>query len=363
MQTIVVPLGERTYSIHIGSGLLTKPELLLSNLVRPRVAIVSNQCVAALYLNKLTTTLESAGVRVLPIILPDGERHKNLETLNQIFGALLADRCDRKTTIIALGGGVVGDLAGFAAATYQRGIPFVQVPTTLLAQVDSSVGGKTGVNHPLGKNMIGAFYQPQVVIADTDTLSTLPTREFSAGLAEVIKYGLIRDLPFLEWLEQQMDGLMARDPVALVEAIARSCTNKAAIVGQDERDAGVRALLNFGHTFGHAIEAAMGYGTWLHGEAVAAGMVLAARLSARLGYLDRADVQRIASLLRRAKLPTEAPEISVDRFIELMAVDKKVDSGKINFVLLRQPGDAFVTGDVPELLLRGVLAGQAATHA
>jgi 3-dehydroquinate synthase len=363
MQTIVVPLGERTYSIHIGSALLAKSELLVSNLVRPRAAIVSNQCVAALYLKKLTTTLESAGVRVLPIILADGERHKNLETLNQIFSALLADRCDRKTTVVALGGGVIGDLAGFAAATYQRGIPFAQVPTTLLAQVDSSVGGKTGVNHPLGKNMIGAFYQPQVVIADTDTLSTLPMKEFSAGLAEVIKYGLIRDLPLLEWLEQHMDALMAGDPVALAEAIARSCANKAEVVAQDEREAGVRALLNFGHTFGHAIESAMGYGTWLHGEAVAAGMVLAARLSARLGYLDRSDVQRIIALLKRAKLPTEAPEIPVDRFIELMAVDKKVDSGKVNFVLLRHLGDAFVTGEVPDLLLREVLAGQASAHA
>jgi len=363
MQTIVVALGERSYPIHIGNALLAQPELLLSHLVRPRVAIVSNQCVAALYLKKFTTTLESVGIRVVPIILPDGERHKNLDTLNLIFGALLADRCDRKTTLVALGGGVVGDLAGFAAATYQRGIPFAQVPTTLLAQVDSSVGGKTGVNHPLGKNMIGAFYQPQVVIIDTDALATLPAKEFSAGLAEVVKYGLIRDLPFLEWLEQRMDALMARDPAALEEAIARSCANKAEIVTQDEREAGLRALLNFGHTFGHAIEAAMGYGTWLHGEAVAAGMVLAARLSERLGYLDRSAVQRVITLLKRAGLPVEAPAISVDRFIALMAVDKKVDSGKITFVLLRHPGNAFVAGDVPDLLLREVLAGRTATHA
>jgi 3-dehydroquinate synthase len=363
MQTIVVALGSRTYPIHIGSGLLTRSELLLSHLARPRVAIVSNRCVAPIYLKTLTVALESAGVRVLPITLPDGEQHKNLGTLNEIFDALLGDRCDRQTTIIALGGGVIGDLAGFAAATYQRGVPLVQIPTTLLAQVDSSVGGKTGVNHPIGKNMIGAFYQPKVVVADTDTLATLPAREFSAGLAEVIKYGLIRDLPFLQWLEKQMDALIERDPVALTEAIARSCGNKAEVVAEDERESGVRALLNLGHTFGHAIEAATGYGTWLHGEAVAIGMVLAARLSARLGYLGQPDVQRITHLLQRAKLPTKPPEIAVGRFIELMGMDKKVDAGNIRFVLLRRPGDAFVTTDVPDSLLREILSRPESAHA
>jgi 3-dehydroquinate synthase len=363
MQTIHVALGERTYPIHIGSSLLGQAELLLPHLARPRVAVISNERVAPLYLSRLSALLQSAGVAVLPIVLPDGEQHKNWETLNRIFDALLQSRCDRKTTLIALGGGVIGDLAGFAAATYQRGVPYLQIPTTLLSQVDSSVGGKTGINHPLGKNMIGAFYQPQVVIADTDTLTTLPSREFSAGLAEVIKYGLIRDLPFLEWLERQMDTLMARDPAALSEAIARSCVNKAEIVAQDERESGVRALLNFGHTFGHAIEAATGYGTWLHGEAVAAGMVLAARLSARLGYVGEAEVERIGSLLTRARLPTAAPEIAVDRFLQLMAVDKKVDAGKIRFVLLRSVGEAFVTGEVPESLLREILASREPLHA
>ena len=342
MQTLTVDLGERAYPIHIGPGLLDRADLLLPHLAQKRAVIVTNTTVGPLYLARLAKTLAEAGVAVDSVVLPDGEAYKNWETLNLIFDALLTRRAERKTTLIALGGGVIGDLTGFAAACYQRGMPFIQVPTTLLAQVDSSVGGKTGINHPLGKNMIGAFYQPQLVLADTDTLNTLPDRELSAGLAEVIKYGLIRDLPFLEWLEANMDKLMARDTDALSYAIRRSCENKAEVVAADEKESGQRALLNLGHTFGHAIEAGMGYGNWLHGEGVSAGTLLAADLSRRLGNLGPADVERTAALFRRANLPVRAPDLGEAAYMAHMGVDKKVEGGRIRFVLLRRLGEAYV---------------------
>ena len=360
MRTLKVQLGERSYPIHIGRGLLRTTGLVTGRLAQKRVALITNTTVAQLYLEPLQAALEAEGVVVLPIIVPDGEAHKNWETLNSIFDRLIAGRCERKTTILALGGGVIGDLGGFAAATYQRGVPFIQLPTTLLAHVDSSVGGKTAINHPLGKNMIGAFYQPQSVIIDIDTLDTLPGREFAAGLAEVIKYGAIRDIGFFEWLEQNLDRLIARDPDAVVHAIERSCINKAEVVGLDEREEGQRALLNYGHTFGHAIETGVGYGAWLHGEAVSAGMVLAALLSERMGLLDRADVARLVSLLRRARLPIIAPELGVERYVELMAHDKKAQGGLLRFVLLRRLGEAFVTGEVPLAAVEATLAQRAA---
>jgi 3-dehydroquinate synthase len=355
MQTLSVDLGDRSYPIHIGVGLIDRADLILPHLQQKRVAIVTNTTVGPLYLQRLTGTLENAGVEVLPIVLPDGEAYKNWETLNLIFDALLSARAERKTTLIALGGGVIGDLTGFAAASYQRGVPFIQVPTTLLAQVDSSVGGKTGINHPLGKNMIGAFYQPRVVLADTATLATLPDRELSAGLAEVIKYGLIRDLPFFEWLEQHMDRLVARDPEALAYAIRRSCENKAEVVAADERESGQRALLNLGHTFGHAIETGMGYGNWLHGEGVSAGTMLAADLSRRMGLISQADVDRMAALFTRANLPTVAPNLGYEAYMSYMGVDKKVEAGRIRFVLFKAIGEAFVTADYPADLLRQTL--------
>lgn len=356
MQTLAVDLGERAYPIHIGPGLLREAALITPHLARDRVFIVTNTTVGPLYLARLGDALSAAGVRVESVVLPDGEIYKNWETLNTIFDALLSHRAERKTTLIALGGGVIGDLAGFAAACYQRGVPFIQVPTTLLAQVDSSVGGKTGINHPLGKNMIGAFYQPQVVLADTETLDTLPARELAAGLAEVIKYGLIRDLPFLEWLEANMARLVAREPAALGEAIHRSCANKAAVVAADEREAGQRALLNLGHTFGHAIETGMGYGNWLHGEGVAAGTLLAAELSRRMGLIGAAEVARVAALFRAAGLPVAAPALGVARYMEYMGVDKKVEDGRIRFVLLRRLGEAFVSADYDPAALRETLA-------
>ncbi len=357
MQTLTVELGERSYPIHVGAGLLKQPELILPHLKLKQVAVVTNTTVGPLYLDGLRSTLEGAGVKVLPIVLPDGEAYKNAETLNRIYDALLENRMERKSTLIALGGGVIGDLTGYAAATYLRGVPFIQIPTTLLAQVDSSVGGKTGINHPLGKNMIGAFYQPNLVLADTDTLNTLPDRELSAGLAEVIKYGLIRDPEFLAWLEANMDRLLARDPDALTFAILRSCRNKAEVVAADEREGGIRALLNLGHTFGHAIENGMGYGVWLHGEAVGAGMALAADLSMRLGWLSEADVERVRALLRRARLPDWAPDLGVERYLELMGLDKKVEGGRIRFVLLQALGHAVITADVPADKLRATLTG------
>ncbi len=350
MRSLNVSLGARAYPILIGGGLLGQAELITAHLRTPRAAIVSNATVAPLYLEKLAAPLRAAGVKLTEIVLPDGEQFKNWETLNRIFDALLAERCDRSTTIIALGGGVIGDLTGFAAASYQRGVPFIQAPTTLLAQVDSSVGGKTGINHPRGKNMIGAFWQPQLVLADTDTLKTLPARELAAGLAEVIKYGLIRDLPFLEWLEANMDALVARDGGALAHAIERSCRNKAEVVAADEFETakeGGRALLNLGHTFGHAIETGVGYGEWLHGEAVAAGTVMAAELSRRLGWLSGADVARVRRLLERAGLPVRGAPLGAERYLDLMGHDKKVIAGKLRLVLLKHIGEAVTWGDAP----------------
>ncbi len=355
MQTLNVDLGDRSYPIQIGAGLINQPNLILPYLAQPRAVIVTNTTVAPLYLDSLAHGLKQNGVDILPVILPDGEQYKNWETLNQIFSALLTHRCERKTTLIALGGGVIGDITGFAAATYLRGVPFIQVPTTLLSQVDSSVGGKTGINHPLGKNMVGAFYQPRLVLADTSTLNTLPDRELSAGLAEVIKYGLIRDLPFFEWLELNMDKLLTCDPEALAYAIKRSCENKAEVVASDEKELGLRALLNLGHTFGHAIETGMGYGNWLHGEAVAAGTLLAANLSQRLGLLDSTVVARIRRLFVAAKLPVDAPDLGVNAYLATMGIDKKVEAGKIRFVLLKRIGEAFMTGDVPPALLNETL--------
>ncbi|HMV92830.1 MAG TPA: 3-dehydroquinate synthase [Thauera aminoaromatica] len=347
MQTLNVALGERAYPIHIGRGLLGRADLILPHLKTQRVAIVTNEVVGPLYLERLRAGLEDAGVRTAAVVLPDGEAHKDWETLARIFDMLLAERCERSTTLVALGGGVVGDMGGFAAACYQRGMPFIQVPTTLLSQVDSSVGGKTAINHPLGKNMIGAFYQPRLVLADIDTLDTLPDRELSAGLAEVIKYGLIRDPDFLAWLELNLDRLMARDTDALAWAIERSCRNKAEVVAADETEQGERALLNLGHTFGHAIETGLGYGEWLHGEAVAAGTMMAAELSRRLGWIDAAAVARIEALLERARLPVWGPRLGVERYVELMSHDKKVEAGKLRLVLLRALGCAVMHGEAP----------------
>ncbi len=358
MRELNVALGERTYPILIGPGLIDDAGKMLARLASPRVAVVSNEVVAPLYLERLVRPLQEAGVRVCSVILPDGEATKQWDSLNRIHDTLLAERCDRTTTVVALGGGVIGDLAGFAAATYQRGVPFIQVPTTLLAQVDSSVGGKTGINHPRGKNMIGAFWQPRLVLADTDTLKTLPDRELSAGLAEVIKYGLIRDLPFLEWLEAHMDALLARDAAALSHAIERSCANKAEVVAGDELETakeGGRALLNLGHTFGHAIETGIGYGEWLHGEAVAAGTMMAAELSRRLGWLAGSDVARVRALLNRAQLPVRGPALGADRYLELMAHDKKVLAGRLRLVLLKRLGGAVTWADTPPDEIRAAI--------
>ncbi|MDP1607653.1 MAG: 3-dehydroquinate synthase [Rhodocyclaceae bacterium] len=355
MLSLNVSLGARSYPIYIGPALL---DTQLSAFVERQVVVVTNEVVAPLYLARMVRPLKEAGIRVSEIILPDGESHKNWESLNHIYDRLLAERCDRTTPIIALGGGVVGDLAGFAAATYQRGVPFIQAPTTLLAQVDSSVGGKTGINHPRGKNMIGAFWQPRLVIADTDTLNTLPERELSAGLAEVIKYGLIRDLPFLEWLEAHMDQLMARDAAALSYAIERSCINKAEVVAGDELETaaqGGRALLNLGHTFGHAIETGMGYGVWLHGEAVAAGTLMAVELSRRLGWLAAADVERVQRLLVRAGLPVRGPALGAAQYLDLMGHDKKVIAGRLRLVLLKRLGEAVTWADAPQAEIRAAI--------
>jgi shikimate kinase / 3-dehydroquinate synthase len=355
IQTLSVGLAERSYPIHIGSGLLSRVELLLPHIPQKRTVIVSNTTVAPLYLQQLTEGLRSAGVEVQSIILPDGEQYKSGESLNTIYDALLSARSERGTPLIALGGGVIGDITGYAAATYLRGVPFIQIPTTLLSQVDSSVGGKTGINHPLGKNMIGAFYQPRVVLEDTATLNTLPDKELRAGMAEVIKYGLIRDLPFLEWLEANIDKLLARDTAALQYAIARCCQNKAEVVGIDERESGERALLNLGHTFGHAIENGMGYGVWLHGEGVAAGTVMAADLSQRLGWLNAQEVARVRKLFERSGLPVISPRLGVDKYMQLMGLDKKVEGGKIRFVLLKSLGHAVMTGEVPQAQLEQTL--------
>ena len=354
MKTLNVDLGDRSYPIFIGADLLANAELVAPFIGGREVVIVTNETVAPLYLERVKTMLPDK--RVEAVILPDGEEYKTLEVLDTIFTAMLEHHFSRRTTVIALGGGVVGDMAGFAAACYQRGVPFIQMPTTLLAQVDSSVGGKTAVNHPLGKNMIGAFYQPRCVVADIATLKTLEPRQLSAGLAEVIKYGLIIDAEFLAWQEENMERLLALDEAALIEAVERSCQCKADVVAADEQEQGIRALLNLGHTFGHAIETGMGYGQWLHGEAVAAGMYMAADLSARLGWIDRADVERVEALLARAKLPVRGPEaLTTERMLALMAVDKKVVEGQIRLVLLKALGQAVVTDEFPVAALRETL--------
>ena len=358
MRILTVELSDRSYPIHIGPGLAASADAITPLLAGPRAAIITNTVVGPLYLHHLAAALRAAGADVLEIVVGDGEPVKSWQTLNDIYDALLAARCDRTTTIIALGGGVVGDLAGFAAATYQRGVPFIQVPTTLLAQVDSSVGGKTGINHPRGKNMVGAFWQPRLVLADTSTLNTLPDRELSAGLAEVFKYGLIRDLPFLDWLEANLERLLARDTEALAHAIERSCANKAEVVAGDERETAGndgRALLNLGHTFGHAIETGMGYGEWLHGEAVAAGTVMAAELSRRLGWIDAADCARVTELLKRARLPVQGPPLGGDRYLDLMGHDKKVLAGRLRLVLLRRIGQAVTWADAPRDEIRAAI--------
>ena len=356
-RTLFVGLGERSYPIHIGDRLLDRPELLAPHLGGRRAVVVTNTTLAPLYAERLERTLAAAGATTGRIVIPDGEAHKTWPTLDTVFGRLLEMRADRKSVVVALGGGVVGDLAGFAAASYQRGIDFVQVPTTLLAQVDSSVGGKTGINHPLGKNMIGAFHQPLVVLADTGTLASLPDREYRSGLAEVVKYGAIHDAAFFAWLEDNLDALLARDAAALARAIHRSCEVKAEIVALDERESGPRALLNLGHTFGHAIETVQGYGEWLHGEAVAAGMAMAARFSVRLGRLDKADADRLEAFLHRAKLPTEPPRMPVNAWLEAMGRDKKNESGRITLILLDALGRARIEKAAPLPDLESFLAG------
>jgi 3-dehydroquinate synthase len=355
VKTLDVALGARSYPIHVGAGVLARTGDLLAGLPSRRAVVVTNATVARHWLGALRASLASADFAVDVVLIPDGEAHKSMATLNDVLTRLLELRAERTTTIVALGGGVVGDLAGFAAAVFQRGMPFVQVPTTLLAQVDSSVGGKTAVNHPLGKNMIGAFWQPRAVLVDTACLATLPDRELSAGLAEIVKAAAIRDADFFAWLERSMDALVARADGALVHAIVASCRIKAAVVAADERETGERALLNFGHTFGHAIENAAGYGAWLHGEAVAAGMSIAARLSARVCGLPVGDAERLDALLARARLPLVPPALPLERWLELMARDKKVEAGKIRFVLLEALGRAVVRGGVAQDELAAVL--------
>ncbi|HYD55918.1 MAG TPA: 3-dehydroquinate synthase [Burkholderiales bacterium] len=354
MESLRVALRERTYPIHIGAALVGNPALYAPHLTRS-VAIVTNEAVAAHYLSVVQGTVASAGARVTVAKIPDGEHAKAWDTVDAVCDRLLADGCGRDTLIVALGGGVVGDLAGFVAAVYQRGIPFLQVPTTLLAQVDSSVGGKTAINHARGKNMIGAFHQPVAVIADVATLQTLPERELRAGLAEVIKHGAALDAEFFGWLEANIGRLLARDPQALVHAVRRSCALKAGIVAADERETGVRALLNFGHTFGHAIEAAAGYGAWLHGEAVAAGMVMAAELSRREAGLSEEEAERLRALVQQAGLPVNGPPIDPERLVELMAVDKKAAGGKVRFVVLNALGSAQIRSGMPDTSVRAAI--------
>jgi 3-dehydroquinate synthase len=363
LSTVNIQLGDRSYPIVIGTSLLADPDTWQGLPKASQALIVTNNVVGPLYADTLRTALAAHYERVHVVSLPDGESHKDWQTLNLIFDALLQHECDRKTVMFALGGGVVGDMTGFAAASYMRGVPFVQVPTTLLAQVDSSVGGKTAINHPLGKNMIGAFYQPVRVVCDLSTLSTLPERELSAGLAEVIKYGPIHDLAFLDWIEQHMDAMRQREVAALAYAVQRSCEIKADVVGQDEREAGLRAILNFGHTFGHAIEAGMGYGHWLHGEAVGCGMVMAAQLSRRMGLLPESFERRLRVLIERAGLPVVGPRLAsnnIQRYLELMRVDKKAEAGQIRFVLVNdqgrasiQPAPDAVVADVIEAVCAG----------
>ena len=356
MQTLSVALGERSYPVHIGTGMIGESSLYAPHVKGRRIAVVTNAVVAPIYLAIVQEALAGAGAQSIPVLIEDGEQAKGWATLDRVFDALLAAHLGRDTLIVALGGGVVGDLAGFAAATYQRGVPFIQVPTTLLAQVDSSVGGKTAINHARGKNMVGAFHQPLAVIADVGTLNSLPDRELRAGIAEVIKHGLILDLELLEWLEARIDSLLARDPAALEHAVRRSCELKARVVATDERESGLRALLNFGHTFGHAIEAGVGYGEWLHGEAVATGMVMAAELSVRAGTLRRQDADRVTALIARAGLPVRGPNLSADRYLELMRVDKKAAAGRVRFILLDGLGRATQRGDLEERMVRESIA-------
>ena len=344
MKTININLEKRSYPIYIGENLLENYDLIKHHISNNKVAIITNDKVAPLYLQKISNVL-SAEKEIIPIILPDGEVFKNFETLNLIYDALLTNRANRQVTLIALGGGVVGDITGFAAATFMRGVDFIQIPTTLLSQVDSSVGGKTGINHRLGKNMVGSFYQPKCVLADISLLATLPDKEFSAGLAEVIKYGLIRDASFFEWLENNIVGIMQRDSQLLIQAVTRSCQNKADIVEADEFESGIRAILNLGHTFGHAIETATGYDKWLHGEAIATGMVMAAYLSEEMGWLSREENQRIKSLITHANLPINPPKISKQKFLDLMQLDKKTKENQINLVLQQGIGKAILTSD------------------
>ncbi|MEC9413435.1 MAG: 3-dehydroquinate synthase [Pseudomonadota bacterium] len=344
MKTLQVELAERSYPIYIGTDLLSQKELLTKHIKRQEVLIVTNETIAPLYLDKVSALLTE--FKCDSVVLPDGESYKTLEVMNHIFDKLLSEQFSRQVTLIALGGGVIGDMTGFAAACYQRGVPFIQIPTTLLSQVDSSVGGKTAVNHALGKNMIGAFYQPQCVVADTNTLNTLDDRQLASGLAEVIKYGLINDLDFFEWLEKNISALKQRDSQALAYAIERSCQDKADIVAKDETEQDVRALLNLGHTFGHAIETGMGYGNWLHGEAIATGMLMAADLSARQDWMSADEVSRIADLFLAAGLPVQSPqEMSAEKFLSLMSVDKKVQDGVIRLVLLKGIGKAIISDD------------------
>ena len=356
MKTINIDLGDRSYPIYVGDQLIDNPTILLNHIHTHTVVVVTNTTVAPLYLDTVTQSLGD-NTHIIPIILPDGEQYKNTETLNTIYEVLLKNKCDREVMLIALGGGVIGDITGFAAASFMRGVKFIQIPTTLLSQVDSSVGGKTGINHALGKNMIGAFYQPQCVIADVGLLKPLPDRELSAGLAEVIKYGLIRDAAFFVWLEKTMPSLINKDSSTLIEAVIRSCENKADVVAQDEFESskGIRATLNLGHTFGHAIEHAMGYGNWLHGEAVAAGMVMAAFLSQELGWLNPDEFDRTKQLIANANLPINPPDITVDQFMGLMQSDKKSQRGRIHLILQKTIGDAILTSDYPEAALRKTL--------
>ena len=369
--TVAIDLGERSYPILIGSALLDDPSTYADLPTSTAALIVTNATVSPLYAQRLRTALQGKFRSIHTVVLPDGEAHKTWQTLNLIFDALLANECDRKTVLFALGGGVVGDMTGFAAACYMRGVPFVQVPTTLLAQVDSSVGGKTAINHPMGKNMIGAFYQPLKVVCDLDTLQTLPPRELSAGLAEVIKYGPIADMAFFDWIEANIDRLLAREPAAMAHAVKRSCEIKAWVVAQDERDYGLRAILNFGHTFGHAIEAGLGYGQWLHGEAVGCGMVMAANLSQRLGLVDAALVRRLTALIQKAGLPVRGPQLpsgaaghgasrgaatqtNADTYLAHMRVDKKSEAGEIKFVVIDGPARASVRR-APDGIVREVI--------
>jgi 3-dehydroquinate synthase len=354
LERVAIDLGDRSYSILIGEQLLDDVSTWTDLPKASAALIVTNDTVGPIYAERLQAALAPLYKHVHIVALPDGESHKDWQTLNLIFDELLGKGADRKTVLFALGGGVVGDMTGFAAACYMRGVPFVQVPTTLLAQVDSSVGGKTAINHPIGKNMIGAFYQPQRVVCDLDTLQTLPQREMSAGLAEVIKYGPIADMQFLDWIDTNLDALLARDPKALAHAVKRSCEIKAWVVGQDEREGGIRAILNFGHTFGHAIEAGLGFGEWLHGEAVGCGMVMASHLSQRLGLVDEAFVSRFTALVERAGLPIVGPKLGADEYLHHMRVDKKAEAGEIKFVLIDKPGTAIVRG-APDALVAQVI--------